>query len=341
MRKSATSPAIIAAAVVAGVATGLVISRRNCIICHREVDFVKKLFFIILTLIIITAVTAACDISPADKDGSTTGSVTTVTEPVSSDSGESDDTTGTEPARSPLYPLFAHDVVVHSFASVEDLETYLYTGSTDDSDYATPPDFDAFSSITGYTMHKYLQTGYLPLNEVFGTDPDSSDKFDIVTFSIPSGSIVFQYYYDDICIDTIYLRDQSEEISASGYYEAYCDYASVEYQPLSYAQSGYTGSGYVTRTVGENEIVYRVENGVPRQAVVCLDKWIVKISVASSEDDATAEEQFNAFMSSDEMSALTALFSDNASALQSQLAELEGNAAVVAERVSEITYQTE
>lgn len=205
--------------------------------------------------------------------------------------------------------IFSQDAIECRFYSIEDLETYLFTGSTQAIDYAILPEFDAFPQINDYKTHEYAKVGYVSLEKIYGISVDDVDSFDSVTFQLSTDFIVYNYYFDTNCITVIYSPGCFKGLSTADYYSAYSNYSLASYSPTRYAESSKVVDGYVLREYGEKEIVYTYRNGIPRIAGMLQGEYFLSITTASSSDVETARTEYLNFMTSDDFASISALFS--------------------------------
>lgn len=219
--------------------------------------------------------------------------------------------------------IFSQDAIECRFYSIEDLETYLFTGSTQAMDYGTLPEFDTFPQINGYKTHEYAKAGYVSLEKTYGICVDDMDSFDSVTFQLSTDFIVYNYYFDTNCITVIYSPGCFKGLSTSDYYSAYSNYSLASYSPTQYIESSKVVDGYVLRKYGEKEIVYTYRNGIPRIAGMLQGEYFLSVTTASSSDVETARTEYSAFIASEDFSSISALFSTNSETFGAAINKIE------------------
>lgn len=205
--------------------------------------------------------------------------------------------------------IFSQEAIECRFYSIEDLETYLFTGSTKAIDYGILPEFDTFPQINDYKTHEYAKAGYVSLEKTYGISVDDIDSFDSVTFQISTDFIIYNYYFDTNCITVIYSPGCFKGLSTSDYYSAYSNYSLAPYSPTRYVESSKVVDGYVLREYGEKEIVYIYRNGIPRIAGILKGEYFLSITTASSSDVEAARTEYLTFMASDDFAPISAFFS--------------------------------
>ena len=253
----------------------------------------KQILLIVILLFSITLI--ACEIAPDYHNYETNNTVSPTTNNVNMSEG--------------LNSIFAHDANENAFYSIQDLETYLFTGSTKNSDYLCVPQFDNFPRVDDQKTNEYIRVGYISLKEVFGVDIDKIESFNSVTFQIVSGGVMFKYYFDKNCITTIYSPKHFENISTTEYYSAYCNYLSKQYTLFNYAKSSSVVDGYVLRKTDKQEIIYTYRDGIPKIAGMVIGDYFVSVTTASSSNVDEALAEYTQFMNSNEFAAISAIFS--------------------------------
>ena len=219
--------------------------------------------------------------------------------------------------------IFSHDAVECLFYSVEDLETYLYTGSVQSSDYTNSPEFENFPQIDGYKTNEYALSGYVSLETVFGLNLDEMDEFESVSFQITSDCVVFNYHFKHNYITVTYSPGCFSDMTTTEYYAAYCDYASIAYSSQNFSVSENIDTGYVLRRTGEKEVVYTYRNGIPRMAGIMMGNYFISVTTASSSDAAEAYQQYTAFMNSDTFGSVASIFSTDSTKFESSITKVE------------------
>ncbi len=224
---------------------------------------------------------------------------------------ETDDTDLTE---KDLSSLFSSCAKQNYFYSVKDLETYLSTGSTAPEDYIQVPDFEYFSSVSGYKTNEYIKQGYISLKDVFGINIDETDSFNSLSYSLlDSGSICFDYFFDtNNYINVEYNPKYFSKMTTTDYFVAYSNYSGRPYVATNYEKSSNTTSKYAYRQVGEDEVVYTYKEGIPTSVAMIIGDYYIRISSAGgfSEPD-EAKKAYDEFMQSEEFAPLAAFFSED------------------------------
>lgn len=271
----------------------------------------KKTCFI-LVLFLSISLLVACGIRPSGDDSTITPDVT---DQVSQTDDNNDSSNVLQiGAADKINNIFSHDAIECRFYSIEDLETYLFTGSTQATDYSILPEFDTFPQINDYKTHEYAKAGYVSLEKTYGICIDEMDSFDSVTFQLSTDFIIYNYYFDTNHITVIYSPGCFKGLSTSDYYCAYSDYSLASYSPTRYVESSKVVDGYVLREYGEKEIVYTYRNGIPRIAGTLQGDYYLSVTTASSSDVETARTEYLAFMASEDFGSISALFSTDSEA---------------------------
>ena len=240
----------------------------------------------ILTLILSISLLAACESRPSGSDQTVIPNAT-----------------------DRINNIFSTEAIECRFYSVEDLETYLFTGSTRATNYEILPEFDTFPQIDDHKTYEYAKAGYVSLEKAYGICIDDIDSFDSVTFQLSRDFIIYKYYFDTNLITVIFSPVCFKGLSTSDYYSALSDYLSVSYSPIRYAESLNIVDGYVSRECGEKEIVYTYRNGIPRIAGILQDDYFISVTTASSSDVEEARTEYLHFMASKDFASVSALFS--------------------------------
>ena len=206
---------------------------------------------------------------------------------------------------------FMHDAIECQFLSVQDLEIYLYTGSTNNSDYSNSPVFENFPTIGEYATNEYAKRGYVPFSQLFGIDPDQCENFELVSFQLTPDCVIFNYYFQKNCITVTYSPNCFSGRDISDYYQAYCTYISKEYVEQSYLSINQVESGFLSREINNCKFLYTVKNSLIRKVSFILDYYMIEVTTASSNDIEVAKQEYKEFLNDKEMSSVAALFSEN------------------------------
>ncbi len=206
--------------------------------------------------------------------------------------------------------IFEHEANECQFDSVQDLETYLLTGSTKESDYLHAPDFDAFPQIDGIQTNEFVRKGYIKLKDLYNINVDDCESFDSVSFQFTPDFIIFNYYFSTNCITVTYAPSYFKNSSTSDYYEAYCQYASRQYAPQSFDVSSKLDDGYVIRTNNQQEVVYQYKNGIPRSAGMMVGDFLIAVTTAASSDPEEASREYLQFMQDDSFKQISSVFAE-------------------------------
>ena len=271
-----------------------------------------------LSLLLSALLLAACGSSAADAEKAQ-----------GSPSRASDTVTPNSPeglhigAPDRIQNLFSQDTVECRFDSVRDLETYLFTGSTQASDYGKLPAFDTFPQINGYKTNEYARVGYVSIEKIFGIRPDTVDSFDSVTFQISADCIAYHYYFDANCISVIFSPGCFENRSTSDYYSAYAKYSSTSYSPVPYVGTLENVDGSVLRKSDEKEVVYICKNGIPRKVGMLLGDYFLSVTTAASGDTGKARAEYLQWMHSEDFAPLADLFSTDSTVFDAAMQKAE------------------
>lgn len=211
--------------------------------------------------------------------------------------------------------LFSHDTIECRFYSIEDMETYLFTGSTQPSDYTNAPEFENIPKIDYYETYEYARTGYISLKDVYGIEVDKIVSFNSVTFQITTDCVIFTYYFDNNCITVTYSPGCFVNMSTSDYYAAYCDYSSTPYSSQDYVESSNVIDGYVLRKVDGKEVMYTYKNGIPRLAGIMVGDYFLSVTTAASSDVNEAYDEYSQFINSEEFAPISSIFADDSAVL--------------------------
>lgn len=209
--------------------------------------------------------------------------------------------------------------IEYIFYSIEDMHTYITTGSTDLEDYNHAPDMP-LEDI--HDAAKVRALGYLPLSKIMDVEGEMFDShwvtFQIIDFS----SVIYRYYFDDICVEITNTIETENQTALSVYSQLRNQSATdaVLYSPDIKIQDG-----VVVRRHNETDVIYRYKDGVKASVGFIFGDYYVtliqrKITNDSKCPDADARmEAYQAFLSDSKMEPFVPFFSDDEQIFNAQV----------------------
>jgi hypothetical protein len=199
--------------------------------------------------------------------------------------------------------------IEYIFFSIEDMHTYLTTGSTDLRDYKIPPD-TKLEDI--FPADKIRAMGYLPLTELFDIDGIEFDYCN-ASFQYEDGELAFRYYLDGMLILISPIKETNQQT---------LEYFTKQYNIDSSKISSYSSdlnldNGYILRHSENFDIIYTVENNIKKHATFVVDGFRVTINSVARSSASTMALDYQAFLSSPNSAPFAALFSNNEQVFQS------------------------
>ena len=194
--------------------------------------------------------------------------------------------------------------IEYLFGSVEDLNTYITTGSKDIQDYSFAPHTPLEDMPEAQIINA---RGYRSVYEFFSFDEADFDSVEASFTFTESGSIIYKYYLDNIFV-TI------QPVKTDNLFECYKNWIMLnltEDDITIYTKNNtYTG-GHVLRENADCNVMYYMVNGVKRVAGFIMNNCYVTINGTWFSDDTTLSKDFNDFMTNKEATAFSSFFSDD------------------------------
>lgn len=206
--------------------------------------------------------------------------------------------------------------IEYLFRSARDLHTYVTMGSKNIEDYTSPPltpleDMPASTVIKAY--------GYHSIYEYFNFNEKDFDSVEASFMFTDDGDIVYRYYLDNVLV--IIQPTVSDDVL-----ECYAQRKGVGMKDgdvTSFSTSSDLTSGLVLRERPDCDIMYRVENGIRKQAFFAIGGSYITISSIVYSDDSSATSDFLDFVTATKTSAFSAFFSDDDSVVKNAIANIK------------------
>ena len=279
----------------------------------------KRILLLFMTFTLILA-SASCssntnDIVTSDtKQSSLTETTTTKT--------NADETTSTINTNVNS-TIFSNDIAAcnnrYGFRSIEDLHTYLTTGSTNPEDYTAPT--KPLGSLKYMPSAEYLQSqGYLPLLDIFDINENLFDSVEAYFQRNNNGGIHYWYYLDDIYIGVDYVGNYTSKTTSQHY--AYLNGLSTnsELSEMTNVNS------ILVRTHGSYEVVYELTNNIKKRANILIDDFYITVDFNAYSTNSTIAHDYETFLTSEKYVAFAPLFSDNQKAFETAIATMVNGA---------------
>ena len=194
--------------------------------------------------------------------------------------------------------------IEYLFGSVEDLNTYITTGSKDSKDYLSAPLTPLNDMPEAKVINAY---GYHSIYEFFAFDEAGFDSVEASFTFTESGSIIYKYYLDNIFI-TI------QPVKTNNLLECYKSRKKVnltEDDIIMYTKNNTSANGHVLRENADCNVMYYVVNGVKKEAHFLTNNSYVTINGTWFSDDASLSEDFIDFMTNKDATAFSSFFSED------------------------------
>ena len=203
--------------------------------------------------------------------------------------------------------------IEYLFGSIADMETFIYTRSKRQEDYTFRP-LVPLEDIPAVDLSKK----YLPLASLLEIDEDKFVYHEASFKRTEDGGIEFWYYLDDV-----YIRIEKTGFSSAtdvvrsdlsyGYHQGFSEYDST----LT------TANGYFVRAAGKADIVYKLQNGIKKTAIVVVDGFKVTILNTAYSSDNTVAEDYQNFLKSDKTQSIAAFFDNDQTRFQTAMEKLQ------------------
>ena len=199
--------------------------------------------------------------------------------------------------------------IAYIFYSIDDLTTYVTTGSTDLKDYKYEPDYPLTQTPSPEKIES--RGGYIPISDYFTIDESLFDSVE-VGFSLYEGSVHYFYVFDNnLYITMDYVGNDPSETTLSHYAKrqglSMSEDSIVVFDPNAQIENGLS-----VRSYGNCDVVYVVKNSLKRAAYILIDGFYIMISnTAASDYFGTVEQDYAEFMTSPKYAPFAALFADD------------------------------
>lgn len=269
----------------------------------------KQLSLFIIFVLIFTLV--GCSTAPAKTIGEATTEATTVNTADATTATNTADTTATVNTEDRNFMVSC--AIQYGFYSVEDMHTYLTTGSTDINDYRYAPDYPLSQTPS---PEVFLSIGYMPISEILEIDESLFDEV-YASFSFnDDGSVTYLYQFDKTKI-LIRPAFTNPGETISQYYARLNnitltnDSTATLNPDLSNSQTSSSAANYVIKKCCDYEVFYPLRNGIKKAALFLINGYQVTINFNSSSTDKTVIEDYNNFISAEKNAVFIPFFSDD------------------------------
>ena len=210
-----------------------------------------------------TSKTSVSDSSPISQDISDNTSKTSVSDssPISQDTSDNTGETSapdstsiiqvTEAHKKPIDNTGGYCVMEYEFGTLNDMETFIYTASTDRNDYLSPNTHAPLELAV--TFHSTLLEIYLPIKKIFNIEKDESDfPWAKAYFYFLDGGYIRALF--GVTLDEVYVSlENTNETSVYSHIQRYGGYPDPTYTKT------YNGVeiGYYENFPGHDKPYYR------------------------------------------------------------------------------------
>ena len=225
---------------------------------------------------------------------------------------ENDDTVDTDA------PTVEVCSIEYLFGSVEDLNTYITTGSRDENDYAFAPGTPLEDMPEARVINA---RGYRSVYEFFTFDEAAFDSVEASFTFTESGSIIYRYYLDNILV----MIRPAETDDLLECYKSGMTTDLTEDDVLAYSENMTCANGHVLRENADCSVMYRVVDGVKKTAHFIIKNFYVTVNGTYYSDAASLSEDFNDFMTDQDATAFSSFFSDDDDAFSNAVANAKSS----------------
>ena len=208
--------------------------------------------------------------------------------------------------------------IEYLFGSVEDLNTYITTGSRDIKDYLFAPLTPLNDMPEAKVINAY---GYHSVYEFFTFDEANFDSVEASFTFTESGNIIYKYYLDNIFV-TI------QPVESDNLFECYKNRKKAnltEDDIIIYPKNNTYANEHVLRKNENCNVMYYVVNGVKKEAHFIMDNSYVTINGTWFSDDTSLSKDFNVFMTNKDATAFSSFFSDDDAVFNNATAKAKTN----------------
>lgn len=210
-----------------------------------------------------------------------------------------------------------------AFRSIADMHTYITTGSTDLAAYSDKP-YVSFNYMEGILPSDAVRKmGYRPLSDFFDYDESKFEYTEALYFMTDEKWLVLAYTLDN-CTVVVYLPSNKVHgvTTALEYRNKYHQSPYISYDAVDYEKISSVNKGYVMRNVDGNQILYRIDEGMKKEASIYVDGYFINVSHWLVEEGQTLNEVYDKFMTEGKYASFAALFSDDEQAAKSVISKL-------------------
>ena len=208
--------------------------------------------------------------------------------------------------------------IEYLFSSVEDLNTYITTGSKDIEDYLFAPHTPFNDMPEAKVINAY---GYNSIYEYFTFDETNFDSVGASFTFTESGSIIYKYYFDNIFV-TIQPVESDNLLEC---YKSRKNIILTEDDISIYTKNNIYTDGHILRENVDCNVMYYVVNGVKKEAHFIINNTYVTINGTWFSDDTSLSKDFNDFMTNKDATAFSSFFSDVDNVFNNATAKTETN----------------
>ena len=215
----------------------------------------------------------------------------------------------------------SYETPEYLFYSIQDMHTYIATGSKELSDYESPPMIPFEHIIPSEVIQKL---GYFPFDEYFDYDESLFNSSEASFIIKETGYVLFRYYIDNVYITVRPVR----ETEAADLITCYTKYfgiqnAITEKDVIVYSPDSQLKDGYMLREYEGFEILYRIKNGVKQVASFVIDGYFVTINGVCYSTADSLPADFTAFMKNNAYNAFSTFFSEDNTDLEKAIHDLK------------------
>ncbi|MBO5110906.1 MAG: hypothetical protein J6D21_09345 [Clostridia bacterium] len=263
----------------------------------------KRLFAAILALCLLAL--PACGDAPVE----TTPMATTPTPTTPAPTTPAPTTPASTPADTTPASTTSGDMVVMKFYSIEDLNTYMRTQSTDPEDYKAAP--------MGLYMHEIYRPdlyGYISLQKLFHIEEREFELFEIMIDSVGLSSGV-RYTY---CLDHARIIVETTQL------ESLAEYLNLDSFVSSSNQSFATDieEGMVLHRVGETDISYYIRDGKKAEVTFMVDNFAISVRLYRP-NFSSADKWYAEILENPAFSDILVLLSDDEQTVMAKMAAIK------------------
>lgn len=213
--------------------------------------------------------------------------------------------------------------IEHMFYSVEDLNTYITTGSRNIEDYLFTPD-TPLEDIPDAKMINTYYGGYHSIYEYFTFEETSFDYVAASFTFTDSGNIIYKYYLDNVFI-TVRPAKSDNLLEC---YKIEKNIALTKDEVSIYTKNTVYSDGHVLRENVDCSVMYYVINGVKKEAGFLVGDSFVTINGTWRSDKASLPNDYNAFMANIDTIAFSSFFSDDDHVFSMAISKLQATTAL-------------